>query len=675
MYKTKYLKYKKKYLEIKLFGGAISNQGEIEDINGNTPLMIKCKDEFNQINLEIITQLLTDSNIDVNHANNKGDTALIIACKNRSRDQEKGLAIITQLLANPNIDVNYANKKGDTALIIACKNGSINQEQNLAIITQLLTKPNIDVNRANNESDTALIIVCRNIYNINNNYNLNYESSQQLQKQTLAIITQLLANSNIDVNYANARGNTAYLYACYVNDTIVSKLLIKHGADSNIRNEDNQQCIIPITDKTENLVSVTIKRQQYGDCFAHAIARHFVRFFQLFEAFASKYNEDFYYLFYFIIIQKFGCDGAPILDSFKYLLDFLNKNLNKIFEIEDIDTDTDAICTGTKCEINYTGSNKILKLEPSERQHCLETMDRIIPELYIIDITYNIRDQPKNNPIREIKELLEYKFQPVISFIYSINLYNFDDDSFYDNNLVPLILNKDSDNKNCESQTPSHAINLRSWTKEYVDLKNSWGRDRFNNGNFTIEDIKQLSCNNDSNNKTPIFFTSLIFDQTSSTSLTIPKNSYYQTIPQNIDIDENIDSHHQIDKIYGYNYKQIPLIAACNRGNLELVRELLKNGADINTFDVNNNTLLLIACENNNIDIVKLLLEKGANIEQHNNKGTPLLIACEMNHVDIVKLLLEKGANKYYMDVWGQTALDIATDHDNTKIIALLNSV
>ena len=77
----------------------------------------------------------------------------------------------------------------------------------------------------------------------------------------------------------------------------------------------------------------------------------------------------------------------------------------------------------------------------------------------------------------------------------------------------------------------------------------------------------------------------------------------------------------------------------------------------------------------NHVDIVKLLLEKGANIEQHNNKGTPLLIACEMNHVDIVKLLLEKGANKYYMDVWGQTALDIATDHDNTKIIALLNSV
>lgn len=61
------------------------------------------------------------------------------------------------------------------------------------------------------------------------------------------------------------------------------------------------------------------------------------------------------------------------------------------------------------------------------------------------------------------------------------------------------------------------------------------------------------------------------------------------------------------------------------------------------------------------VEIVRCLLENNANINQKDDFGiTPLLAAIYENHVECVKLLLEKGADKTAMSPNGKSYIDCA---------------
>jgi ankyrin repeat protein len=96
-----------------------------------------------------------------------------------------------------------------------------------------------------------------------------------------------------------------------------------------------------------------------------------------------------------------------------------------------------------------------------------------------------------------------------------------------------------------------------------------------------------------------------------------------------------------------YNYA---FVYSCKNGHLEIVKFLFKNGADIHVpFE----SSLIKACGNGKIEIVKFLLEKGAYIDFYDNE--PLIKSCEKGHIDIVKLLLDNG-------------VDLHTDNDKPLI-------
>jgi len=158
---------------------------------------------------EVVGQLLTTSDIDVNAANKDGETPLLWAV------YEGHEAIVNQLLAAPNIDVNAANKNGWTPLWRVVYKGDE------TIVSQLLAAPNIDINAANKDGWTPLWLA--------------------VYKGHEAIVSQLLATSNINVNAANKDGETPLWRAFYKWDkTIVSQLLAAPNIDVNAANKDGE---------------------------------------------------------------------------------------------------------------------------------------------------------------------------------------------------------------------------------------------------------------------------------------------------------------------------------------------------------------------------------------------------------------------------------------------------
>ncbi len=117
-----------------------------------------------------------------------------------------------------------------------------------------------------------------------------------------------------------------------------------------------------------------------------------------------------------------------------------------------------------------------------------------------------------------------------------------------------------------------------------------------------------------------------------------------------------------------------PLIASSARGDIEIVRTLLKGGADVNAKDRGNYTPLLRALEKSNLEIADLLLAR-PEIElnaQGASGVTVLMQYVGLNNEDMVRKVLDRGANVDLQDSDGDTALHRAAQSGNVKILELL---
>lgn len=115
-----------------------------------------------------------------------------------------------------------------------------------------------------------------------------------------------------------------------------------------------------------------------------------------------------------------------------------------------------------------------------------------------------------------------------------------------------------------------------------------------------------------------------------------------------------------------------PLILACYRSNAEVVNFLVKQKCDIN-YVSQEGTALMATAVKGNVELSKLLLLNGANPNLTNYNGTTaLMFAAQFKHAEIVKLLLANKADKSVQNKEGKTAFEYAVFTNDETIINLL---
>lgn len=125
---------------------------------------------------------------------------------------------------------------------------------------------------------------------------------------------------------------------------------------------------------------------------------------------------------------------------------------------------------------------------------------------------------------------------------------------------------------------------------------------------------------------------------------------------------------------------QTLFLFACTKNNLEIIQYLYSPISGLEKVDNFRNTCLILASYIGNPDIVNFLLEEAkkfgeafsiVNI-QNEYGNTPLIVACENGHYDVVNLLLQNDANINLQDNEAWTPLMWASTNGHLDIVKLL---
>ena len=117
------------------------------------------------------------------------------------------------------------------------------------------------------------------------------------------------------------------------------------------------------------------------------------------------------------------------------------------------------------------------------------------------------------------------------------------------------------------------------------------------------------------------------------------------------------------------------ILKAVKNNDIITTRELIKQGANVETRDTEGKTLLLIATHHNHIEIAEILVAAGANVNaQDAIKDSPFLYAGATGKITLVRLYLDHGADFTVFNRYGGTALIPAAERGHTDVVRLLSS-
>lgn len=133
-----------------------------------------------------------------------------------------------------------------------------------------------------------------------------------------------------------------------------------------------------------------------------------------------------------------------------------------------------------------------------------------------------------------------------------------------------------------------------------------------------------------------------------------------------------------LNKVDNKKYCLPPLSHAIQMHNLQMMKLLIINGANVNEPSTNDknpyNTPIMIASWSGKLEEVKLLVESGACINQQDkgNGFTALIKAVFNNNIEVVKYLLDQNADITISSFERKTALDYAYEKKFKELISML---
>jgi ankyrin repeat protein len=121
---------------------------------------------------------------------------------------------------------------------------------------------------------------------------------------------------------------------------------------------------------------------------------------------------------------------------------------------------------------------------------------------------------------------------------------------------------------------------------------------------------------------------------------------------------------------------EAPVAEAAMRGDVEAVRALLRDGADVNAAQGDGMTALHWAALNGNVELMSLVLYAGATAEPLTRLGayTPLHLASSRGHAAAVARLLDAGSTPGRATATGVQPIHLAAQAGNPDaLVALLD--
>lgn len=122
---------------------------------------------------------------------------------------------------------------------------------------------------------------------------------------------------------------------------------------------------------------------------------------------------------------------------------------------------------------------------------------------------------------------------------------------------------------------------------------------------------------------------------------------------------QSIDAHDSEDK----DYWETPLRAAIRANQLETVKFLIQNNADLSKVPKDGNTCLHLAVYTNNLQMIKLLMQHKLDLNALNDLNeTPLMVALKNSKVELANYLLSLGADCGRVNKSGSNLLHLAAE-------------
>ena len=88
------------------------------------------------------------------------------------------------------------------------------------------------------------------------------------------------------------------------------------------------------------------------------------------------------------------------------------------------------------------------------------------------------------------------------------------------------------------------------------------------------------------------------------------------------------------------------LAEAGEEGRMDIIKQFLDAGIDVNTVAEGDGTALIGACKGGHAELVRYLIDRGADVNLASpGDGNPLINAAREGHLEIVQILLDAGAN------------------------------